>query len=241
MEYLKIRKWDTWQTFRKDRSPPQWIKLHRCLMRNVEWVSLTDAERGQLVTIWLLAADRNGTVPADPEMIQRLCFMADPPNISKFIELEFLEAERLPEGYQEVTTQQPVCPPREEKRRGEKIHTSSEDEEEIYTTKKKRELKGKRLNTFKLFWDAFDYKASKAEAADAWMDIQTLTDSLMDVIINAAQLEAERRPRLKERGSTPKMAQGWISGRRWEDERESQSKTQSLNMETGEFTDDPVV
>lgn len=62
-------------------------------MRNVEWVSLSDAERGQLVAMWLLAADRDGVIPASPEMIQKLCFMTEMPNIKKFTELGFIDVE----------------------------------------------------------------------------------------------------------------------------------------------------
>ena len=91
MEYLKIRNWDKWQTYRKDRGQPPWIKIHRCVMRNPEWVSLSDAERGQLVGMWLLAADHDGVIPASPELIQKLSFMEDIPNINKFIELGFIE------------------------------------------------------------------------------------------------------------------------------------------------------
>ena len=93
MEYIKIRNWDKWQTYRKDRGQPPWIKVHRCVMRDPEWV-LTDAERGQLVAMWLLAADRNGVIPASPKIIQKLCFMEKPPNINKFAELGFIEIER---------------------------------------------------------------------------------------------------------------------------------------------------
>ena len=204
MEYLKIRKWDIWQTFRKDRTTPQWIKLHRCLMRNVEWVSLTDAERGQLVTIWLLAADRNGTIPADPEMVQRLCFMADPPNISKFIELEFLESERLPSGNQEVTTPQPVCPPREEKRREEKIYVC-----EFFSVEKKKHEK---------------YKIA-----------YPLVDILSEYTKMAAWLESNPSKRKTQRGY-PKFVNSWLS--RKSEKIKPTPKTQSLNIETGEFTDD---
>ena len=59
-------------------------------MRNPEWVSLTDAERGQLVSIWLLAADHGGVIPASPDLIQKLCFMEKKPNLNKFIELSFI-------------------------------------------------------------------------------------------------------------------------------------------------------
>lgn len=102
-------------------------------------------------------------------------------------------------------------------------YTSSLDEAEEsngddFMTKKKRKLNGKRYDTFKVFWDVFDYKEGKAEAADAWLDIPQLTNTLVERIVKAATIEARRRPELKKHGKTPKMAQGWITGRRWEDE-----------------------
>jgi len=103
MEYLKIKNWDKWQTYRADRGQPPWIKIHRRLMRDPEWVSLSDAERGQLVGMWLLAADRDGVIPASTELIQKLCFMESEPNINKFIELGFVcqnDAKLTPERRQ---------------------------------------------------------------------------------------------------------------------------------------------
>ena len=92
MEYLEIRNWNKWQTYRADRGQPPWIKIHRRLMRNPEWVSLSDAERGQLVGIWLLAADHDGVIPASKELIKKLCYMESDPNINKFIELGFINS-----------------------------------------------------------------------------------------------------------------------------------------------------
>ena len=91
-------------------------------------------------------------------------------------------------------------------------------EEVFYLTKKNRELKGKHLETFMKFWDAFDYKSGKAEAADAWLDIPKLTQNIVNKIISAAKVEAQNRPAIRANGNTPKMGQGWLSGRRWEDE-----------------------
>jgi hypothetical protein len=88
---LKIRNWKKWQSYRSDRGQPPWIKIHRCLMRNIEWVSLNDAERGQLVSMWLLAADNNGAIPNSPEILQKICFMTSLPDIGRFIELGFIE------------------------------------------------------------------------------------------------------------------------------------------------------
>lgn len=59
-------------------------------MRNAKWVALTDAERGQIVSMWLLAADDNGSIPFSAELIQKICYMDNPPDLNKFIELEFL-------------------------------------------------------------------------------------------------------------------------------------------------------
>lgn len=85
-------------------------------------------------------------------------------------------------------------------------------------TKRKRKLKGKRLETFLKFWDAFDYKRGKREAADAWYDIPELKPSIVSQIIRSAKIEATMRTQLINSGKTPKMAQGWISGSRWEDD-----------------------
>lgn len=91
MKYITIKNWDKWQTYRKDRGQPPWIKIHRRIMRNPEWVGLSDAERGQLVAMWLLAADHDGVIPASADIIQKLCFMSDVPDLKKFNDLGFLD------------------------------------------------------------------------------------------------------------------------------------------------------
>lgn len=101
----------------------------------------------------------------------------------------------------------------------EKDGTKSQDPpEEFYLTKKGRELKGRELRAFNVFMKFFDYRKGKAEAADAWFDIPQKTDELINKIISAAGREAAARPQLVASGKTPKMAQGWLSGRRWEDD-----------------------
>jgi hypothetical protein len=87
---MEIANWDKWQTFRKDRGTPPWIKVYRNLLSNEQWVELTDSEKGQLVSIWILAADKNGQIPDSPKMIQRMAMLDSLPNLSKFIELGFL-------------------------------------------------------------------------------------------------------------------------------------------------------
>lgn len=93
-----------------------------------------------------------------------------------------------------------------------------ENAEQFYITKKKKKLSGKRLESFNRFWSCFNHKKDKANAADSWLDIPSLTDTLVNDICNAAEQEAKRRPVLIEKGSTPKWAQGWLTSKRWEDE-----------------------
>jgi hypothetical protein len=113
---------------------------------------------------------------------------------------------------------------REEKRREEKnkdYTTAASDDSgggDCYLTKKKRKLKGKRLEDFERFWNAFDYRKDKATAADSWLDIPKLTPSLVHEIVKAAEVEASHRPEVIAANRTPQYAQGWVTARRWEDD-----------------------
>jgi hypothetical protein len=92
-----------------------------------------------------------------------------------------------------------------------------EPEEDVYVTAKGRNLTGRQLQAFNIFWKHFNYFKDKAHAADSWLNLEVKDPDLFDQIIAGAKREAERRPRLIEMGRTPKMAQGWLTARRWED------------------------
>lgn len=98
--------------------------------------------------------------------------------------------------------------------------TQKAPQEEVLRGKKKT-LRGKRAETFNRFWEAFAYKKDKAQAIDAWAAIPTLTDAIVDTICLAAEQVARQRPELTASGRTPIYAQGWLNGRRWEDEEET--------------------
>ena len=87
---MKISNWDTWQTFRKDRGTPPWIKVYRNLFSNPEWIGLSDSEKGQLVSMWILAADKDGSIPDNPLTVQKMCMLEDKPNLEKFESLGFI-------------------------------------------------------------------------------------------------------------------------------------------------------
>jgi hypothetical protein len=70
---MMVADWDKWQTYRKDRGTPPWIKVHRNLMSNPEWALLSDKEKGQLVSIWIIAADKGGSIPANAKILMKIC------------------------------------------------------------------------------------------------------------------------------------------------------------------------
>lgn len=98
------------------------------------------------------------------------------------------------------------------------VYNADSFESAFYTTKSGKKLSGKRLESFNLFWSTFNYKKGKAPAADSWLKIPKLTDSIVKKIIAAAKIEADNRPALIKSGGSPKWAQGWLTDRRWEDE-----------------------
>jgi len=92
-----------------------------------------------------------------------------------------------------------------------------EEEKDVFVTRKKRHLSGNKLKWFEEFWDAFDFKRGKAGAGDSWLDIDGLNRELVDKIVDGAKKEVIRRSTLRP-DQTPKMAQGWLTDRRWEDD-----------------------
>ena len=97
--------------------------------------------------------------------------------------------------------------------------------ETFYLTKKKRKLKGWKLETFEQFWKAFRWYKDKANAADAWLQIPGLTQELaLKQIIPAAARYCIGRSALIAGNHTPKWAQGWLSSRRWEDQKYEDEK-----------------
>jgi phage replication O-like protein O len=95
----------------------------------------------------------------------------------------------------------------------------------FYLTKKKRKLKGWKLETFEQFWKAFHWYKDKANASDAWLQIPGLTEELaLKHIIPGAARYCAGRPALIAGDHTPKWAQGWLSSRRWEDEKYEDEK-----------------
>jgi len=114
MGSLFVANWEDRQTYRKDRGAPPWIKVYRNLFTNKKWAKLSDAEKGQLVSIWILAADDWGRVENDPAFVRRVCMLDEEPDLNKFIELGFLLCECQPNVNQMSAKCQPNDAPETE-------------------------------------------------------------------------------------------------------------------------------
>ena len=133
MTYLQVRNWSKWQSYRNDRGQPPWIKLHRSLLRDPEWIDLPDRYRAHLISIWLLAADRDGQVPNDAKVLQRLCQLDAKPNLKRLQDDGFLtpvgchsDASPTPERRQ---LDHPEGGQREDRGREEERREEGEEEE----------------------------------------------------------------------------------------------------------------
>lgn len=68
---------------------------------------------------------------------------------------------------------------------------------------------------FDRFWQAFNYKSGKEGAAKEWLRLGKLTPEHYQAIVDAAKRTANTP---LPPGITRKMAQGWLSEKRYEDE-----------------------
>jgi hypothetical protein len=107
MEFLKVANWRKNQTYRKDRGTPPWIKVKRSLLSSAKWAMLNDAQKGHLVSIWLVAAEREGIVPADPEILRKICALDVAPDTEFLIDVGFLASSGCQHGNQ-LTTEAPA-------------------------------------------------------------------------------------------------------------------------------------
>jgi len=166
MDYLKIRNWDRWQSYRSDRGQPPWIKIHRCLLRDANWVSLGCQQRGQLVAMWMLAADKNGKIPADPALIQKLCYMDSTPDLIFFCEQGFIEGDAK------------ATPKR---RQPDRTDTEAETEK-----KKTCALSAHNGHKFEDFWKIYPLKRNKKKAHEIWKR-KNLDENAEDLISDVAK------------------------------------------------------
>jgi len=208
---LQVTNWDKWQTFRKDRGTPPWIKVYRNLLTNEQWVDLTDAEKGQLVSIWILAADKDGQIPDNPKMIQRMSMMTSTPNINKFIDLGFLTPTCQPVGNHMATNKMNHDDNLTHQRRGE-TEKSREDEIRVEEILCDSEIVEVESYPFDEFWNLFANKKALKDCTKIWTK---LTNVEKDECISAIPKYLNY---LTITGYNQLHPKTWLNGKRWADD-----------------------
>lgn len=204
MHYLKIRNWDKWQSYRNDRGQPPWIKIHRTLLRCPEWVELTDMERGQLTSMWLLAADRGGVIPASASTVQKLCFMSKRPDFNRFISLGFIEDDAS------------VTPPRGQDDANmthqSRVEESREEKKESGANADARKTNG---SEFERFWLHWPVKRNKKKALIAF-NAKKFSHEDVDELISDIKIRIQNDRQWRD-GYIPHCST-YLNGNRWEDD-----------------------
>jgi len=201
---MRIAKWNEYQSYRQDRGQPPWIKVHRRLMRNHQWVVMSASERGQLVAMWLLAADNDGWLPDDPDLIGKLCYM-QPPDIERFVSLGFIEldANMTPDRRQSD-------PP--DKRRVEQKRVEAES---------RRQADANVESQFAVFWERYPRKVAKPKAFIAFKKalkqapLQTILNGVENYKAAVAQINQRKKHTDKLDYCHPTT---WLNQGRWEDD-----------------------
>lgn len=88
MTYLMVKDFARFQHYR-DRGPV-WIKLYNAVMDDEAFLALSDAARGHLILIWLLASRRDNKLPNDARAIARAIQSTGRVDLERFIADGFL-------------------------------------------------------------------------------------------------------------------------------------------------------
>ena len=151
--FLRVKNWKSFQQY-KDRDPT-WIKLHRSLLTDYDFDSLTELQQLHLVKIWLLAAKLNNQIPNDRTWVARQIGAKGKPDLNQLVTSGFLEEYG---NVHECST-----------------HVLARGE-------KRREEKSKKLhwsNDFDRWWRIYPKKVAKKPCRDKWRRMKPDPDILV--------------------------------------------------------------
>jgi hypothetical protein len=169
-----------------------------------KWATLSDAEKGQLISIWIVAADKDGVIPSDPIVLRKVCQLDANPDIEKFVTLQLLE--RV--GCHVVVTATPPCcqPDAPEKRREEE---------------RREDLPAKAgladMDLFETFYKSYPKKKNRGQAEKAWCRIKPNSD-LVDKMMESLAVAKRSTDWTKDGGKYIPYPATWLNAKGWEDE-----------------------
>ena len=205
---MNVKNWDRFQHYHDGRTLV-WIRLHKSLLDNYDFATLSGDDAKVLVLCWLVAAEKDGELPDVPALAFRL--RMDPRKLGTSLralaDKGFLESvPSCTKSVQKNTETQAVLLPREEERRGE-----GETEERRDCAPTTRE------SAFETFWAAYPRKTAKGEARKAWAKLDPV-GGLLESIMAAVEAQKNSRQWLADGGRFIPHASTWLNQARWEDE-----------------------
>ena len=87
--FFKVRNLERFQHYGNRR--PIWIKLYASTLQDYEFSKLNDAQRYQLMMIWVLASQMNNRVPMDERWIQEQIHSTSIVNLEPLVSGKFIE------------------------------------------------------------------------------------------------------------------------------------------------------
>ena len=215
-DVLTVIEWGKWQNYRRDRGQPPWVKVYRRLQRNSKWVSLTDAQRGQLVSIWMLAADHDGVIAAPAGTLEafvgRVCALSEPLDMAPIARAGFITwqpgdakvATKRRQGDAKVTAQ----------RQRQSTETEGDTEKPHARPRAARRLTGDA--DFDSFWAEYPRKAGgKKRAHAAWVKASGRPHITAIIAVVRAHVDSDQWQR--EGGQFVPYPATWLNQQRWED------------------------
>jgi hypothetical protein len=202
-EEMRIKNWDKYQHHNGGKIYP-WIKLHRSVLDDMEWHLLNPEAAKILVSLWLLASEKDGELP-DVERIAFRLRLSKDKVINALSKLEhwiirdgYCEGtQRVPDGYSQGAL--------------DKIRVDI-DEEEI-------EIKNVCLgapDAFAEFWKAYPKKIGKGAALTSWQKHHL--DKKLPEIHAAVKVQSGSAQWKKDGGQFIPNPATWLNQSRWEDE-----------------------
>ena len=203
----KIKNWEKFQHY-KNRNPP-WIKLHKSLLDDIEFLRLDVASRALAPLIWLLASEHdNGIIKMSiDDIAYRL--RLNKTEIEKGI--KGLNAISYIECYQDASNMLACC----------KQDATLEVEVEVEVEVEKEDI------SFDQFWESYDKKVGKEKTLAKW---ERLSEKDRIECLAAVPAYVKSTP---DKGYR-KNPLTYLNGRHWEDEIIIREKNQNAYGRPGD-------
>ena len=194
---ITIKKWSSFQSY-KDRKPP-WIRLHKTIIDDFEFQSMSADARAILPMLWLLASEdedpTSGVIRSDTEKIAFRLRLPESVVLTACAEAEST-------GFIDFSE---VC--------NETVTPSLRNDNESVTSETETETD--KDAHFDRFWDIYPKKKDKKRSLKIWKKLNC--DNIVDDICNAVNEQIKHEAISKDIQFIPHPST-WLNGQRWEDE-----------------------